>query len=754
MKIRVEAVAVAVVLSVINLGCQKKTISSDDLNTKNRVTAGNPAADQPIQNKGVKMTVMGQETLKNKIAAQSLQRIGSPAAAEFLTELSEKNTAGAAFMESDEPQPMIKKERPAESLVLSFPAELIGEQSIFGGVITRVSDEKNETLGRLKLTDITPIHVRSKIIQPGSSKAALAFFGCTEHCSEASKLSEVARIPIQAVDTDQKRVILDLATLGDQLNLIEMLDPNGEYTQLQTKSASTVSFDFTASTLVFDIETKMVPIDSPPDDPSVKETVLTARWYIKLGSAFDPAFKPRTPTTGVGYFTTDRGAETRITRFSLNQIDGTPSVKYYIKNVPTEHQPAFAKAFDLWNEKFKTLLGRELLAYEFISPTDPRNALLVPGDVRYNILEWDLVNKAPYGGLGPSIANQFSGEILSANVLIQGPTIIGLYKDWFKVVEKANELRSTGLIGQAEELERNFESKLETLVTTRSSRTYELSLGKIAFRIPSQLPSLEDPLMQRNDFEDLPQGVTFETYMPGYFTDIVAHELGHNLGLRHNFRGNLGATDSTSVGGVSRSVMEYLGRPFRYLDLIGSYDEMAIQYGYAGIMPQFLDQFCTDEDAAGPGAGASNSAECSSSDATADPYSYLESRLAKILRLLTAAGEKRIPTWAPEDMGNEITQTVSGLLSYATTTLANSNLLTHFFGKLDRPATGDLVKGYVLARVKSAICDPALAAEAEIKESPEAKAKTLSNISGLRLKAQTLKLQFPQLKDESLDCGS
>src|SRR3712207_7536078 len=42
------------------------------------------------------------------------------------------------------------------------------------------------------------------------------------------------------------------------------------------------------------------------------------------------------------------------------------------------------------------------------------------------------------------------------------------------------------------------------------------------------------------------RSMTYEKYMEGYMLEIVAHELGHNLGLRHNFKGNLGAYENNA----------------------------------------------------------------------------------------------------------------------------------------------------------------------------------------------------------------
>ena len=79
------------------------------------------------------------------------------------------------------------------------------------------------------------------------------------------------------------------------------------------------------------------------------------------------------------------------------------------------------------------------------------------------------------------------------------------------------------------------------------------------------------------------------------------HEVGHTLGLRHNFRGSAGASAAqlanrgwTASHGFGVSVMDYSPPalaldPARqgdyYAPTIGSYDRWAITYGYADVVP-------------------------------------------------------------------------------------------------------------------------------------------------------------------------
>jgi hypothetical protein len=72
-----------------------------------------------------------------------------------------------------------------------------------------------------------------------------------------------------------------------------------------------------------------------------------------------------------------------------------------------------------------------------------------------------------------------------------------------------------------------------------------------------------------------------------YVTHIVAHEIGHTLGLRHNFKGSLRP--------VSSSVMDYLWTDDGvHVTKPGSYDHAAVKllYGLSSALPN--DPFCTD----------------------------------------------------------------------------------------------------------------------------------------------------------------
>ncbi len=705
---------------ILSLSCQRKPM---DVNNANLVQAQSPTLKKGIGDEKTSFMILAKQRFADEVSVNSIKPIQSKEAKIFLKTLSLTQTVPPAQGDVPENTTAAKS-----SLILGYPIDLLYQQSVFGGVIIGVSNTEDANLGGLKLSDLPPTHVVSAIDQKTNK---LVFLGCEINCTESSEQKVILQIPILGVDPKAGLIYLDMSTLGTQLDIVQKMDPSGEGSGLLHKSSDLVLFDFSLNTLVFDVASVMT-IKSDAATPTPTEVKITTRWYLKLSSGFNPAFVAREQTEGVGFFSTARSARPFITRFSTTPNHTNSITKYYVKSVPERYRKSFAESFQAWNKKFQESIHHDMFEFEFLETQDPRFSLIVTGDIRYNVIEWDLVNQASYGGLGPSIANQFTGEIFNANVLIQGPRIEEIYKAWFQVSDQIKELKRIGKPELAEQKLAAYHRQMNHLLNKTPKTHHVIHLGKtLQFHISSEDPRHQDPLVPQLNFDNSPAGFSYDTYMDGYFIDMVSHELGHNIGLRHNFRGNLGTNDSMQTGTVSRSAMEYLERQYRHLDRLGEYDSMAIDYGYAGKLPEHKDWYCTDEDQVSP-TTSKNSAECSNADASSDPFSYFEERLDKSIAYLTAKNSPEAPIWKVTDVERQLDLSLNGLASYAVSAPFTSLHWTNFAGKWDRPTDGQQISQFVLSRLSAQVCSPLFPGIIAAKTTEEAKKKTQENIAALQ----------------------
>jgi hypothetical protein len=126
----------------------------------------------------------------------------------------------------------------------------------------------------------------------------------------------------------------------------------------------------------------------------------------------------------------------------------------------------------------------------------------------------------------------------------------------------------------------------------------------------------------------IPEKVTLEEFQRNVLRATVLHEVGHTVGLRHNFKGSLRPSADGKLR--SSSIMDYND------DVVsadftgpGDFDRALITavYGASPAAPQIL--FCTDEDR------VANRVACLEGDAGEDPYAFLAQQQ---LGLLAQAG--------------------------------------------------------------------------------------------------------------------
>ncbi|HEX2250084.1 MAG TPA: zinc-dependent metalloprotease [Gemmatimonadales bacterium] len=247
-----------------------------------------------------------------------------------------------------------------------------------------------------------------------------------------------------------------------------------------------------------------------------------------------------------------------------------PIVYYIDRTVPLEWRPWVRAGILEWNRAFEEAGFRN--AIQVLDAPD--DTLWSAEDARYSTVRWTATNRSVYA-VGPSNVDPRTGEILNADVLVSASWI----QTWRG--ESGEYLAPTAAVRSV---------FVEDSAASRPEAESRLcSLGEGLRRQGTLTRAL---LAARGKNES----AAARMYIGQALKALIMHEIGHTLGLRHNFRGSAGITRAqladrayTREHGHGVSVMDYSPptlsldskKPAEYYaPTIGSYDRWAIRYGY------------------------------------------------------------------------------------------------------------------------------------------------------------------------------
>jgi hypothetical protein len=256
-------------------------------------------------------------------------------------------------------------------------------------------------------------------------------------------------------------------------------------------------------------------------------------------------------------------------------------ITYYIdRTVPVEWRPFVRAGLLEWNRAFEDAGFRDAIRVL----DAPDDSAWSAADARYSTVRWTANNGAVYA-VGPTNVDPRTGEILNADILISAAWIQrwrGQSGQYVAPVAATQTVLQEDSLAQAA----GGESRL-CRYGDGMTRSGALASAVMAAR------------------GEIPAGAeASRAYVGQALKALVMHEVGHTLGLRHNFRGSAGANAAqlanrswTGSHGLGVSVMDYSPPalaldPARqgdyYAPTIGSYDRWAITYGYADVVSEPL----------------------------------------------------------------------------------------------------------------------------------------------------------------------
>ncbi|MEL6900718.1 MAG: zinc-dependent metalloprotease [Cyanobacteria bacterium J06606_4] len=288
-------------------------------------------------------------------------------------------------------------------------------------------------------------------------------------------------------------------------------------------------------------------------------------------------------------------------------------IVFWIENtVPPDYRDALKEGALLWNEAFEQAGFKEAIVVEQM----PDNADWDPADVRYNTIRWSDSLRSNIAGVGQSRVNPLTGEILNANIVLDANVIQGLqqqyqarglenanaadgylalcgqqsqdwYVHWLALQNVANPTASTNSINNIQQSLEQIHSYTQQLPHNHCSEylgDQKTAFGALALSV---LPHLTSDQL--------------ETYIQQHLVMLTAHEVGHTLGLRHNFAGSrllspeqLNNKEITREQGLVSSLMDYIPPNIApageeqgdfFPTRLGAYDLWAIEYGYKDVLP-------------------------------------------------------------------------------------------------------------------------------------------------------------------------
>ncbi len=413
-------------------------------------------------------------------------------------------------------------------------------------------------------------------------------------------------------------------------------------------------------------------------------------------------------------------------------------IRFYIEHTtPVRYRRWVKQGIEYWNKAYEAVGFSDAIEVVYQDAETGAYMDLDPEDVQYNFVRW--LNNDIGTAIGPSRVHPLTGEILDADIVLTDGWIrhfnfqfhdllpeiamegmsteamswMAQHPNWdprvrlaeptnknyiaSRLMASASQINAghpisqpstkllgddpfDGLIGRT--------SQVNGFCLAATGKQMDMAMAKLALSMmelaetddppKAEEAKKDEPKKEEKPKEDLLDGMP-ESFIGPLLAELVAHEVGHTLGLRHNFKASsrytLAEINSEAVKGkntLATSVMDYIpiNIPYQVGDTkgdwtmigIGPYDYWAIEYGYTpdeGKLPEILKrvsepelQYATDEDTGGADPLARRY------DYSKDPLDYAQNqvRLIKLYReRLIEKFVKNGDSWSKARRGYELT---------------------------------------------------------------------------------------------------
>lgn len=286
-----------------------------------------------------------------------------------------------------------------------------------------------------------------------------------------------------------------------------------------------------------------------------------------------------------------------INRWNLMKADPSakvspprkPIIFWIEKTVPYKYRQAVREGILEWNKAFEAVGICDAIEVR----QQPEDADWDPEDINYNTFRW--ITSSAAMAMGPSRVNPINGEILDADIIFDAD-FLEFWQDEYNFLgiggepaepeenDDETEMRFGRLAPDNDYFHQDF-YRIESDFAQHMSRQF--AFGSIATRAMASRAAEGRSKQWKEKLERIQLEAVRST---------VTHEVGHTLGLRHNFKGSTYLTfkelddpEREDQGCISGSIMDYLPinvapegkhQGAYFPTSLGPYDLWAIEYGY------------------------------------------------------------------------------------------------------------------------------------------------------------------------------
>jgi hypothetical protein len=475
----------------------------------------------------------------------------------------------------------------------------IGEAGFFGGLMAG----RQTNFGRPQLVRLRRVGNQVQVLAENAAHAARPGSEAAHAVAAAFSPSLLASVPVASQPDAQGAVLIDAQALFvADLQGVGMLLQRA-YRQgyaFDARNSSLATARASARSLVVEVQGHYASASlsagggtpaagAPATVPDARSLFITTH-YTLLALPEQP-MAARRADARVGHFITtvadysdERLRSPRlhhVNRWRLDKRDPQagrsppvqPIVFWLDRSIPQRWRDTVRASVLAWNAAFERI-GFEGALEVREQPGDGSIDTLEAGQAS---IRWMTNASQTFDAIGPSHVDPRTGEILDADIALES-----------LATRSARDRRAQLLDDLAGPAAAHEGSGKETGDAS-------------ACHLHADAAGLGLALAAARDGPE-PDSAEAEAFVQAYLKYLVMHEVGHALGLRHNFRGStaFGAAELadpafTAAHGTSASVMDYVAvnlalpgrpQPAPYPTTLGAYDLWAIEYAYKPLPPE------------------------------------------------------------------------------------------------------------------------------------------------------------------------